>query len=84
MSKPVPNPLEGIDIVLISEGVLMETEQWLSACENCSENAAIALEYVLDALTGCDPMVTEYLMYRPARCPSCSSALGEKTLVVVS
>jgi hypothetical protein len=47
------------------------------------ENAAVALDYVLDALMGCDPLITEYLMCRPARCPACSREIGEKTLVVV-
>jgi hypothetical protein len=68
-------------IVLVDEPIVAETEQWLSACENCAEYPAIALVYLLDALTGCEPSVTEYLMCRPARCPSCRSNVCETTLV---
>jgi hypothetical protein len=63
--------------------MLTQTELWVSACERCAENAAVTLNYLLDALTGCDPHSTEYVMCRAARCPSCSGEITEKTLVVV-
>ena len=83
MLEPVHHPVEEIDIVLVDEAVVLEAEQWLSACERCVDNAAIAVDYLLDALTGCNPAVTEYLMCRAARCPSCFAELNEKTLVQV-
>ena len=83
MINPVERCVERINIVLVGEALLGETEQWLSACEQCAENVAITLDYLLDALTGCDPRWTEYVMCRPARCPSCSSEIREKTLVAV-
>ena len=70
------------EIVMIGDAMLTMTEHWLTACEHCASNATIALDYLLDALLGCDP-ATEYVMCRPARCPSCSSEITEKTLVVV-
>ncbi len=81
MMRPVQ--LEELDIVLVDENILEEVEQYVCACEHCAENAATALDYLLDALTGCDPTITTYLMRRPARCPSCSSRITEKTLVAV-
>jgi hypothetical protein len=75
--------LEEVDIVLIDEEVLAEVEQWVSGCQHCADNAATPLDYVLDAVTGCDPTVSTYLMRRPVRCQTCSGWLTEKTLVAV-
>jgi hypothetical protein len=36
---------------------------------------------VLDAVTGSDPAVTDYLIEQPVRCRQCGSVIGEKTLV---
>jgi hypothetical protein len=83
MTEPLQQSVEEIEIVFLDESFLAEAEQCLFACEYCAENAVIALDYLLDVLTGCDPTVTEYLMCRPACCPSCSSQITEKTLVVV-
>ena len=78
-----PAHIEELDIVLVDEDILAEVELYVSACEHCAENASIALDYVLDAMTGCDPTVTTYLMRRPARCRTCSGRITEKTLVAV-
>ena len=74
---------EDVNIVLIGESTLVETERCLSGCQTCSRNATLTLDYILDALTGCDPILTEYLMARPLRCPSCHGEIREKTFVVV-
>jgi hypothetical protein len=71
------------NIVFIGEATLTEAERWLKACERCERNATLALDCLLDALTDSDPQVTEYLMVRPARCPSCSSQVNERTRVAV-
>jgi hypothetical protein len=78
-----PTNVEELDIVLIDENILVEVEHVVMSCEACAENAATALDYLLDALTGCDPTVTTYLMRRPVRCPSCFGQIKEKTLVAV-
>ena len=83
MSKRAQRPIEEINIVLIRENLVAEAEEFVAACEHCANNAFVALDYVLDALTGCDPQVTEYMMCRPARCPACSNPVHEKTLIKV-
>jgi hypothetical protein len=71
-----------IEIILIDELTIRETERWMYACELCAENAAIPFDYLLDATTGCDPTQTDYAMYRTANCPCCGCQVTEKTLVV--
>ena len=77
-------PSVGENIVLVDEETLIEAQHCVSGCEHCAENASIAFDYLLDAITGCDPTVTDYVMCRPARCPGCSHSLTEKTRVVAS
>jgi hypothetical protein len=76
-------PIEDVNIVLIDENNLMMAQNCIAACEYCAENASITFEYLLDALTGCDPTITDYLMCRPAQCPSCFCNLSEKSQIVV-
>ena len=75
--------VEAKEVILLDEPTLLQVKRWVSACEGCADNAAITLEYILDALTGYDPAVTEYVLYQPMRCPACSGEITEKTLVVV-
>jgi hypothetical protein len=74
--------IEEQDIVLIDEPALLEAQNFIGACERCSEIAELPFDQVLDALTGCDPTVTEYLLCRPAKCGSCEHDVLEKTLIV--
>jgi hypothetical protein len=83
MFERIPLTIEETDIVLIDETTVSETEHWISSCEQCADQTPIAFDYLLDALTGCDPQITEYVMCRPARCPFCDSEITEKTLVSV-
>jgi hypothetical protein len=83
MIKPGQRSLEELNIVLIGESTVAEAEEFLTGCEHCADNVPIALDYLLDALTGCDPQVTEYVMCRAACCPFCLSEIREKTLVAV-
>jgi hypothetical protein len=75
--------IERLDIILVNETRLREAQQWVSGCEKCTEDAAITFDYLLDAVTGCNPTNTEYLMRRPISCPECSNPIKEKTLVAV-
>jgi hypothetical protein len=75
--------VEHFDIVLVGEATLREVQQWVSGCEHCTENAAMILDYLLDALTGCSPARTQYLLCRPAKCPVCSSDITEATHIAV-
>jgi len=75
--------IEETNIVLVDEPTLREAIQWVSGCQACSEYAGISFDYILDALTGCDPRFTEYVLCRPANCPECSSVITEKTQVTI-
>ena len=46
------------------------------------EQMSRAAEAAKDAVTGCDPAVTEYVMSQPAKCPGCHRDVTEKTLVI--
>ena len=73
--------LEELKIVLVEEPTITEVESLLRGCQSCVSNATLVLNYLLDELTGYDPISAEYLLARPARCPSCASAVLEQTLV---
>ena len=72
-----------IDVAFVDEPLVFGAEEYVSGCQHCNEAAIIPFDYVLDALTGCEARLTEYLMYRVARCPSCAAQINEKTLVAV-
>ena len=72
---------EQLNIVLVDEADLIMAEGWIAGCESCMEAAHLPLDYLLDAMTGSNPLVTEYLLPRPARCPRCSAGLTEKMAV---
>ena len=72
-----------VDVAFIDEPLVVEAEDFVSGCEHCDEGALIPFDYVLDALTACDPSKTENLMRRIAQCPRCLGEITEKTLVTV-
>lgn len=76
-----PDP-EDIDVVLVDFGTMEEAQQFIVGCEQCSETAEIPFDSLLDAMTGCDPRITEYLLCEPARCPNCHAEVTEKTLIL--
>jgi hypothetical protein len=82
-TKLTQTSIEDMNIVLIEEAVLLEALSWASGCENCAENAFTTFDYLLDAVTGFDPTITEYVMWRPALCPRCSGEVTEKTQVAI-
>jgi hypothetical protein len=72
-----------VDVAFIDEPLVVEAEEFVSGCEHCDDAALIPFDYVLDALTACDPSKTEPLMRRIAQCPRCLGEITEKTLVTV-
>ena len=74
---------EDVNVFLVDNPVLREAQAALSGCENCSADALLTFDYILDGITGCDPTATEYLLCRAAECPRCSCPIAEKTLVFV-
>jgi hypothetical protein len=54
--------LAATDIVLIDEDTLLVAQSLVAACEHCEHcdnRAEISFDYLLDAVTGCDPSRTE-------------------------
>ena len=80
--KYFDTPIEDTNVVLVDENILNQAEKWITACEQCSDNAEISFDQLLDSLTGCDPTTTDYLMCRAAKCPCCYGAVTERTLVI--
>jgi len=50
----------------------------IEACEQCSDEAEIPFDTILDRITSSDPSVTDYLLERPA---ICKRQIYKKTLV---
>lgn len=80
--RMIAPPPEEMHVVLVDDSLVSQGEELITGCEKCSEMAELTFEYLLDALTGCNPAVTEYLLCRPAMCPHCRAAVTEKTLVL--
>jgi hypothetical protein len=83
MARVFEPSLEDTDIVFVDAGTLLEAESRIVHCERCCEDAEMTFDYILDKLTERDPTVTEYLLCRPARCPTCLGEVTEKTLITV-
>ena len=62
--------------VSVDECTLQEAQDQIASCEVCTPDAAdILFDELLDALTGCDPRCTDYVLSVPARCPRCEAAV---------
>ena len=70
------------DIVLVDTDTVLEAQELIVGCEHCSADAEVSFDYLLDVITSCDPTVTEYVLYKTAKCPNCSREVTAKTLVV--
>jgi hypothetical protein len=70
------------NVVLIDPFTLRQAQKRIARCEHCFDDAEITFDYILDAVTGCDPSVTHYILCTPAKCPHCLQQVTEKTLVV--
>ena len=76
-------PLAETNVVFVDASALLQAQEFISGCEYCAPEAAqITFDYLLDAVTGCDPSTTEYVVCHTARCPCCNHEVAEKTLVV--
>jgi hypothetical protein len=76
--------IEDLQVVLIREQEVLESQRFISGCQSCSPDATLPFDYLLDELIGRDPSSTVYLMCRLAICPACNNPVTEKTLVTVS
>jgi hypothetical protein len=73
---------EDQDVVFVDESTLLDAEGFIAACEHCSERAEMPFDQLLDAITGCDPSKTEYVICHAARCGACEHDVMEKTLIL--
>jgi hypothetical protein len=71
-----------LDIVFIDEPTLSEAQGYIRGCERCTDCAEIRFNQLLDAVTGCNPVVTEYVICHSAQCPRCHGEINERTLVL--
>jgi len=70
------------NVTLIETVTLREAERLIESCEACNpESAQIPFDYILDQVTGSDPSLTDYILEKPAKCPSCQRDVLEKTLI---
>jgi len=78
-----PTP-ETQNVVLVDAQTLRKAEKLINGCEGCSpEDAELPCDNILDRVTGNDPVVTDYILEEPAKCPQCRRGIKEKTLVEV-
>jgi len=72
-------------VILVGAETLHEAMRFVMRCEFCSPQAQLPFDYILDRVTGHDPVVTDYIMVEcAARCPHCRREINEKTLVEVA
>ena len=76
-----PTPEEQ-KIILVDPETLREAENLIESCEFCNKEVAeVPFDAVLDYVIGSDPMVTDYVLESPAKCPRCLHDILEKTLI---
>ena len=81
--KRAPSPT--IEIVVVDEDVLLEAQALVAGCEHCNlMRPDLTFDYLLDAITGRDPTITEYLMSKMVHCPRCKGEITEKTRIIVA
>jgi len=73
---------EDQEVIFIDEVTLADAQGFIDACEHCSDEAEMPFDQLLDAITGCDPSLTEYVICHAAKCRSCGHDVMEKTLIV--
>jgi hypothetical protein len=73
------------NVILVGEETLNRAVRFIAGCQFCSQTAELPFDYILDRVTGHDPVVTDYIMVEcAARCPQCGRCLTEKTLVEIA
>src|SRR5262249_50192766 len=76
MSKPGQGypPWRKTTPVRVDVATLRLAERRIEFCETCAPDLVeIPFDFVIDAITGADPEVTDYVLPEPARCPHCKA-----------
>lgn len=85
--RPVPREFfdpapEEQNVVLVDYAIVRTAEKLIDSCEHCNpQGAEVTFDWILDRVTRCDPMVTDYILEMPALCPCCGRRILEKTMV---
>lgn len=70
------------NLIVISTRTIRQAEKRIYSCEQCCpEDSDIPFDWILDAVTGSDSTVTDYVMEIPVICPRCCRDIFEKMLV---
>jgi len=69
-------------VILIDECTLAKAESFISGCQHCAWTSEITFDHLLDAVTGSDPIETEYVISGAPRCPCCKREVTEDTFVL--
>ena len=75
--------LEETTILNVSAATTRKALMLILSCEACSEDAEIPFDYVLEWVTGLDPVVTGYVLGEPAKCPRCRGDVTGQSLVEI-
>ncbi len=73
--------MHGVELVALGETSLRKALVRVVACQSCSAAVSRSFGSVLSEVLGASGPVTEYVLCAPARCPNCSEAITEGTLV---
>ena len=72
----------GISLVTVDADAVHRAEKMIDSCEHCHpDDAQIPLDWILDRVTGKNPVTTDYILTEGARCPTCKHEITEKTLI---
>ena len=72
---------EETQVVFVDDVALAEAQAFLTGCERCVPYTELTFDYILDAVTECNPIVTEYVLCAPVKCPRCGNNVTPKTFV---
>ena len=70
-----------ITLIAVSKASLLRAQERILGCEECSPEAEIPFDWVLDDVTGLSGSEVDYLLSEVARCPRCLGEVTEKTWV---
>ena len=70
-----------IHILALGASTIRRAQEAIASCEACNQDAELPFDWILDEVTGRNGSTTDYFLTEPARCPRCSGAVIEKTLV---
>ncbi len=79
---PTPDDLHDPDLkfIAVTEEHMQQACDVLKSCEACNPDAEIPFDWLLAAIEGLSGY-QDYILPAAAKCPRCSAAIHEKTLI---